>query len=100
MSKIRISDSYYFTADENEYILYECGRREKIDRKTRKGTGEIIDYETVIGYYTTLESLVRGCRQDAVRKKIRDNQLTSINEIIDYLNEINKKLSEMLSKLD
>ena len=41
-SKIKITDNFYFTADSDQYILMECGEREKIDRKTRKPTGEIL----------------------------------------------------------
>lgn len=28
-SKIKITDNFYFTADSDQYILIECGKREK-----------------------------------------------------------------------
>ena len=40
---IPLVEDYYFSADENQYILYRCGKRDKIDIKTKKSTGEIID---------------------------------------------------------
>ena len=30
-NKVIISDSYYFTADDNQYILYEYGKRENAE---------------------------------------------------------------------
>lgn len=97
--KIKIADNFYFTADSDQYILIECGKREKIDRKTRKPTGEIIDYEDTIGYYSSIEALVRGCRKIMVREKVSDGSFDTIDSIIDYMNSINDRLDEILSKI-
>ena len=51
---IPLVEDYYFSADENQYILYRCGKRNKIDIKTKKATGEIIDFTEAVGFYTTL----------------------------------------------
>lgn len=98
--KIKITDNFYFTADSDQYILIECGKREKIDRKTRKPTGEIIDYEDTIGYYSSIEALVRGCRKIMVREKLSDGSLDTIDGIIGYMNNINDRLDEILSKIE
>lgn len=45
MSKIRLIDELYMGADSVQYTLVACGTREKIDLKTKKGTGEMTDYE-------------------------------------------------------
>ena len=37
---ISLGEGYYFTADDEQYILYHIGRRNKIDRKTRKELDE------------------------------------------------------------
>ena len=48
-NKVIISDSYYFTADDNQYILYEYGKREKIDIKVlNKEIEEIVAREQVL----------------------------------------------------
>ncbi len=102
-NKIKITDNFYFTADSDQYILVECGEREKIDRKTRKPTGEIIDYidyEDIIGYYSSIEALVRGCRKIMVREKVSDGSLDTINDIVGYMNNINDRLDEILSKIE
>ena len=44
---IPLVEDYYFSADENQYILYRCGKRNKIDIKTKKSTGEVIDFTEV-----------------------------------------------------
>lgn len=98
--KIKIADNFYFTADSDQYILIECGKREKIDRKTRKLTGEIIEYEDTIGYYSSIEALVRGCRKIMVREKVSDGSLDTIDGIIGYMNKINDRLDEILSKIE
>nr|DAH62406.1 MAG TPA: protein of unknown function (DUF5405) [Caudoviricetes sp.] len=98
--KIKITDNFYFTADSDQYILIECGKRKKIDRKTRKPTGEIIDYEDTIGYYSSIEALVRGCRKIMVREKVSDGSLDIIDGIIGYMNKIDDRLDEILSKIE
>lgn len=75
-------------------------RSEKIDRKTRKPTGEIIDYEDTIGYYSSIETLIRGCRKIMVREKVSEGSLTTIDDIVDCMNNINDKLDKILSKIE
>ena len=99
-NKIKITDNFYFTADSDQYILVECGEREKIDRKTRKPTGEIGQYEDIIGYYSSIEALIRGCRKIMVREKVSEGSLTTIDDIIDYMNNINDRLDNILSKVE
>lgn len=72
----------------------------KIDRKTRKPTGEIGRYEDILGYYSSIEALVRGCRKIMVREKVSDGSLDIINDIVGYMNNINDRLDEILSKIE
>lgn len=99
-NKIKITDNFYFTADSDQYILVECGEREKIDRKTRKPTGEIGQYEDILGYYSSIEVLIRGCRKIMVREKVSDGSLDTIDDIVGYMNNINNRLDEILSKIE
>ncbi len=99
-NKIKITDNFYFTADSDQYILVECGEREKIDRKTRKPTGEIGRYEDILGYYSSIEALIRGCRKIMIREKVSDGSLDTIDDIVGYMNNINNRLDEILSKIE
>ena len=58
---IKLTDKYYMTADSNQYILIEKGQRDKIDLKTKKPTGEIIDYEEQLCFCSTLSGLIKNC---------------------------------------
>lgn len=93
---VKICDNLYFRAEPTQYILVECGKREKIDKVTRKPTGEMGDYETVIGYYVSLENLVKGCKSYALKKKIIDDDLQTLGEILAAMHKIDDEISELL----
>ena len=99
-NKITISDHYFFTADEYQYILYNCGEREKIDVKTQKPTGEIGYYENVVGYYATIDSLIKGCKGHALRTKILNGELKTIDDVLKESQKMLNKLKEILSKVE
>lgn len=100
IGKIKITSNFYFTADTDNYVLLECGQRKKIDIKTKKPTGEIVDYEDILGYYSSIEALIRGCRKIMVREKVSDGSLDTIDDIVGYMNNINDRLDEILSKIE
>lgn len=99
-NKIKITGKYYFAADSDQYVLLECGERDKINIKTKKPTGEIAKYEDILGYYSSLDALIRGCRRIIIREKVKDGSLASVDAILDYMNTINNKLDNILSKVE
>ena len=99
-NKVVISDHYFFTADEYQYILYNCGEREKIDVKTKKPTGEIAYYENVVGYYANGESLIKGFIGHALRTKILNGELKTIDDILKESQKMLNKLNKILSKVE
>lgn len=82
MNKIHICGNLYFRADSMQYILLECGQREKIDIRTKQGTGEVGDYETILGYYGSLSALMKSARGYAIRQEIIDGSVTTLDEIL------------------
>ena len=89
---IKLADKYYMTADSNEYILIEKGQRDKIDLKTKKPTGEIIDYEEQLCFCSTLSGLIKNCLIYAGREKAATDEFQSLKELIDYLSDLEEKI--------
>lgn len=89
---IKLADKYYMTADSNQYILIEKGQRDKIDLKTKKPTGEIIDYEEQLCFCSTLSGLIKNCLIYAGREKAATDEFQSLKDLIDYLSDIEEKI--------
>lgn len=89
---IKLADKYYMTADSNQYILIEKGQRDKIDLKTKKPTGEIIDYEEQLCFCSTLSGLIKNCLIYAGREKAATDEFQSLKELIDHLSDLEEKI--------
>lgn len=90
-----IMDGWSFTADENQYILVHTFIREKVDFKTRKPTGEMVEKREEVGYFKTVTGMLRRLAEILVREKMADGQIQTIRDYIDELERIEKKLREM-----
>ena len=89
---VKLTDKYYMTADSNQYILIEKGQRAKIDLKTKKPTGEIIDYEEQLCFCSTISGLIKNCLIYAGREKAATDEFQSLKELIDYLSDLEEKI--------
>lgn len=85
---IHIIENYYYEIDDSQYILYECGKREKIDIKTKKGTGELKDYQDCLGYFTSLENMLGKLIKMWGNKKAIKNNVATVSEHIRILSDI------------
>lgn len=93
--EITITDGWSFTADENQYILIHQYMREKLDFKTRKPTGEVIEKREEVGYFKTVTAMLRRLAEILVREKIAEGKIQTIREYISELERIEKRLREM-----
>lgn len=96
MAKIHLVDNLYFKSDSMNYILLECGNKEKIDLRTKQGTGEFGNYETVLGYYGSFEALVKGAMRVALKRDIAEDRLTTLGEVLQKIQELDKIGKELL----
>ena len=96
---IHIVDKYYFTADDTQYILYEKGEREKIDIKTKKSTGIIAPYSITLGYYSTLENLLKAMSRKILREKIQNDEIATWKETVQAVQDLYEQEKELLSSL-
>lgn len=92
---IKLTDKYFMTADSNQYTILECGKRPKIDVKTKKPTGEMIDYEEQVGYYATISGLIKGLINHVGREKAASDEFKSLKELIDYLSDLEERIIDV-----
>jgi len=90
-----ITDGWSFTADENQYILVHTFMKPKVDFKTRKSTGEMVEKREEVGYFKTVTAMLRRLAEILVREKIADGQIQTVRDYIDELEHIEKKLHEL-----
>lgn len=93
--KVKIIDGWSFEVDENQYILIHEYMREKLDFKTRKPTGEMIEKQEEVGYFKTVTAMLRRLAEIFAKEKVADGQIQTIRDYIDELERIEKKLHEM-----
>lgn len=93
--EITITDGWSFTTDEQQYILVHTYMKERIDFKTRKGTGEMAEKREEVGYFRTVTAMLRRLAEILVREKMAEGQIQTIRDYISELERIEKKLHEM-----
>ncbi len=79
-SKIELMDGYYLTTDKYNYIVNNGGRQSK--------------------YYGTLTDCIKGTINCALREKISDGRLTSLQEIVESIARLNDKVDTLFRPLD
>lgn len=97
INMIPLIDNYSFSCDENQYILYYQGTRNKIDIKTKKETGDVINYTETVGFYYDLKAMLKGCVRHYNMMNIRTGKITTIEECIRHIDNTYLQL-ENLSK--
>lgn len=95
-NKIHIIGDYYYTADDNQFILLRCGTRKKIDRKTRKETDEMIEYEEKVGYYVSLYGLISDCVTHINRNATMDGDIKTLNDAIKHIDSLFSDINDKI----
>ena len=96
---VHIVDKFYFSADEVQYILYEKGEREKIDIKTKKPTGIIAPYTITLGYYSTIEIMLKALSRKILRDKIHNDEITTWEGTVKEIQDLYEQEKKLLSSL-
>lgn len=92
---VSIIDSWSFDVDDHQYILIHSYTREKLDFKTKQGTGEMVEKREEVGYFTTVTAMLRRLAEILVREKMVDGQIKTIRNYIDELEKVEENLREM-----
>lgn len=99
MGEIRLTDGLFMKADSMQYMLIVKGEREKIDLKTKKGTGEMTEYETIVGYYGTIDACIKGARNYVIRKKIASGEIGDMDKLIAEMQRWSETVAELSERL-
>ncbi len=90
---IKITDRFYISANTNCYVLQEKAIVK--DEKSQNFGKEIFKD---LGYYTTIESCLKGILKVTTREYIGKEEINSIYELIEQIKEAEKYLHSL--KLD
>lgn len=89
---ITLNEKYTITADKDCYTAkYMTGGKPKVDKKT----GKTEDASQLVGYYGTIEAAVSGCRNDAIRRRVAEYDMT-LDEAIGTMKQINAEFEKAI----
>ena len=94
---IKITDSYYYEADGTQYTLIHKGIRFKTDKHTKKETAESVSFTETLGYYTTLETLLKACAKRITAERINSGAITTLSEHISELKQLKSSFEQLLA---
>lgn len=79
---VRILDKYYFKTDLSNhcYVLIVKEMKERYVQRSKVKSGEVSEVETVLGYYTSIESLIKAAADDMVNRKAYEGSIANIHE--------------------
>jgi hypothetical protein len=92
---VGIIDGWSFDVDDHQYILIHSYTREKLDFKTKQGTGEMVEKREEVGYFMTVTAMLRRLAEILAREKITDGQIKTVRNYIDELEKVEENLRKM-----
>lgn len=94
---IFITDDFFYEIEENQYVLIRKYTKPKgVFGKVGVETGETIEKVEEVGYFTTLEFMLRRLSRILVKRKYDAGEINTLREHINSLAEMRKSLRKML----
>ena len=87
---IRVNHNYVVDVDDMNFIAKEDKHKSSTDKQGNKR-----DIYVTLGYYGTLEGALGKIRDDMIKKKLADDEV-SLKEAIDIIKQANEEFKEML----
>ena len=84
-------DDYMIDADSQSVNAY------RMSKSVSKKTGETTETQSLVGYYGTLEGAVEGCRKDAVRRHIAEDNVETLSEAVEEVRRITQHFNDVLA---
>lgn len=91
---IKVTDKYYVTANTNCYVLQEKGI---VQDENSKNFGQEVFKD--IGYYTSLESCLKGILKANTREYISKDTTNTLQELINYIKSIEDYINSLNLKV-
>ena len=91
---IKVTDKYYITANTNCYTLQE---KTTIQDENSKNYGQEVFKD--IGYYTSLESCLKGILKANTREYISKDTTNTLQELINYIKSIEDYIKSLNLKV-
>ena len=86
---IKITDNYFINATSNCYILHE---RVKVQDEKSKNFGQ--DTYKELGYYTTIDSLLKGFVKVKTREFISKSEQKNLSDLIIEIHKLNDTIEK------
>ena len=83
-------DDYIIDADSQSVNAY------RMSKSVSKKTGETTETQSLVGYYGTLEGAVEGCRKDAIRRHIAEENVETLSEAVEEVRRITQHFNDIL----
>lgn len=83
-------DDYQIEADSMSINAYRVG--EGVNK-----AGETFESHALVGYYGTLEGAVEGCRKDAIRRHIAEDNVETLSEAVEEVRRITQHFKDVLN---
>lgn len=83
---IKINKEYFIDSDSLNFIL----KKNVVSQKENK------DYVQIVGFYQTLEQTLKGYLKYKSREFVSKKEYNSIEEYLNYIQEEDKKLKDIL----
>ena len=83
-------DDYIIDADSQSVNAYKL--KVGVDKE-----GKTFEAHVLVGYYGTLEGAVEGCRKDAIRRHIAEDNVETLSEAVEELKRISQHFNDVLN---
>ena len=93
---IKIIDGWFYSVDDNEYILLHEYEYEGINWHTREKTGETKRKFVERGYFTSLSAMLEKLVVLIAKEKIYNGEITTIQQHIEQLRKIKDELESII----
>ena len=94
---IPLIDGYYWSQDSlnNHTLIFKETREKKALGNGGKGTGEIKEFTSVVGYYGDMKSLIKAAIKDGGRRGIDSGKIKTMQEYLDYLGDMEERITDL-----